>query len=120
MKIDLVFSPHVFRVHVDDKAELPMTAPEGSYFYLVTTPTDAKKKYFTAAPRGGKGSTPRILAGYHRNTAMKFTDLKLAESFAAFVNNPTIFPEGAEFWIILERAGYQSESRTQLTSVAGA
>jgi len=120
MKTELVYSQHAFRSHVDQKGELPVNAPDGHHFYLVTLPNaNAQKKYFVAAPRGGKNGTPRIVTGFSKGTAMKFTSLRLAESFANFVNNSQIFPEGVDFWITMEHAGYQvGSTRLQLTSLA--
>lgn len=119
MNVEMVFTPHAFRVHVDQASELPKKAPEGSFFYLVTDPAGAKKKYFVAAPRGGKSDIPRIMTGFHRNTAMRFTNLKLAECFADFLNDYQLFPSGAEFWVALEPAGYAT-GRLPVTAVAGA
>jgi hypothetical protein len=124
VKNEMVFSRHAFKSHADQKPELPMNAPDGHHFYLVTVPVAAlgtKKRYFVAAPRGGKAGSPRILTGSDKSCAMKFTNLTLAESFADFVNHPEIFPAGMEFWIALEKAGYQADTslRSQITGLAG-
>lgn len=122
MKTELIFSPHALRGNIDADGLLPKVAPEGSSFYLITDPIKTRKSYFVGAPGGGKGNKPRVHTSCIRSQAMKFSDLPLAESFATFVNNFSIFPEGAEFWVVLESAGYSAESstRSQLTAVAGA
>lgn len=118
----LLYSPHVFRVSTDHLPELmPMHAPKDRHFYLATRPSaaDKQKRYFVAAPRDRKTKELRVMTCLNRTQAMKFANLRLAEGFAVFINNYAIFPDGAEFWIVLEPERYKAEA-TQAMCVAEA
>jgi hypothetical protein len=112
MDSDHVFSPHAFRAHIDDDASLPLVAPVGRYFHLVSNHVGAapgvKKKYLVKINHGGKGSTPRAQADTDKARALKFSCLRLTERFAEFLNNRTVFPSGEEYWIVLEAEGYEA------------
>ena len=122
MKSDLVYSQHVFRASIDDDADVPMVAPTGQRFMLASRPgpSDKLKRYFVAAPRNAKTDAPqRIMTCLNQAQAMMFTNLRVAESYANFINNQAVFPDGAEFWIVLEPVGYMAEApRGRLQSVA--
>lgn len=108
----MVYSPHAFRAHVDDVSELPIQPRCTESFYLVTPRPDApvaKRRYFVIAQQKEKGASPRIIVAHDKSQAMEFDNLRLAESFATFINNHELFPDGEEFWITLDTAKQKRE-----------
>lgn len=122
MKNDLVFSSHSFRVHTDiEPQKLPMRAPKGAYFYLVTPHPDApKKKYLHSIDIESKSGSRRIVLTHSAPLAKKFDNLRVAEAFADFLADPDTFVHEHDFWISLEGAGYQSQAmpRAEVTVLA--
>jgi hypothetical protein len=98
---------------------LPTVAPSGFAFKLRTIPNavDPKHRYFQGSLSGGKGRSARLVFSVLADRAKTFAHLALAESFATFVNNKHLFPDAPKFEIVIERAGYSSES-LRLTTLA--
>lgn len=123
---NLVYSQHVFRVHSDDANLVPVHAPTGQLFFLITPNPNAKpaeKRYFVSAPRDGKSSTPRIVKCHSRDQARGFDNLRLAEAFAQFLNNDETFPNGDSYFIALEaspcnRNFQRHQSKLEITAIA--
>lgn len=122
MKNDCVFSPHSFRVHTDiEPQKLPMRAPKGTYFYLVTpNPNAPKKKYLHSIITESKNGSRRIVLTHSAALAKKFDNLRVAEAFSDFLADPDTFVHEHDFWISLEGAGYQSQPmpRGEVTALA--
>ena len=118
MTPELVYSPHAFRVSTEATPQmLPIFSPEGRYFYLITpspaAPT-AKKRYLHGVVKNFKDKkATKITVTYSRQTAMKFDNLRLAESYADFLST---FDHDYDFWIVLEPDGYKEEALTRKTA----
>jgi hypothetical protein len=117
MSNDPMFSRHIFRSHVEEEFEpLPVTAPEGRLFYLVTPSPKApptKKRYLHDAVRDRKTRTFKITLTHSRQLAKKFDNLRLIEGLADLLANPDIVFHEHDFWVVLEPEGYKEEVLTR-------
>jgi len=109
-----VFSPHAFRVHADQEGEfLPVIAPAGRLFYLVTPSPAApakERRYLHSIKPAAAGKLASVVLTHSRATAKKFDNLRLAESLAEFLNSPRTIVHPHDFWISLEPPGYREEN----------
>lgn len=117
MDAKLVYSPHVFRNHIDDEPDmLPVIASEGRAFYLVTPSPFASPKdrrYLYALVRKPDAS-PKIVVTRDRSHAMAWSNLQLAESYAEMLADGENFDNPLhDFWITMEPPTYKAEQTTK-------
>jgi len=110
-----VFSPHAFRVYADQEGEpLPVFAPEGRLFYLVTPSphAPAKERRYLHSVKTTAGKPATVVLTHSRTVAKAFNNLRLAESLAEFLADPRSIIHEHDFWITLEPPGYREEKTT--------
>ena len=95
---ETILSPFAFPP--DNPPALPMRAPKGQFFYLVTHPRDPKRKYFYHSEPGNQQmDEPRLFFFHNKGMAKKFDNLRMAECWAEFVCRNH---KDADVFIILE------------------